>query len=135
MLMDSYIFSILYKLIYFSLSLNPAIHGMGNSPNICFGCKEQKESQPWFIFCYKLSKIFQAFQKLSRLIIKELIINLKYTFSIPFRITLKTITMGTSSQFHDGTQLKFYPHLAQRYYSWTEFKRNLCQGLELPFKQ
>ena len=89
MLMDSYIFSILYKLIYFSLSLNPAIHGMGNSPNICFGCKEQKESQPWFIFCYKLSKIFQAFQKLSRLIIKELIINLKYTFSIPFRITLK----------------------------------------------
>ena len=44
-------------------------------------------------------------------------INLKYTFNIPFRITLKTIIMGTSSQFHDGAQLKFYPHLAQRYYT------------------
>ena len=25
--------------------------------------------------------------------------------------------MGISSQFHDGAQLKFYPHLAQRYYT------------------
>ena len=33
----SYIFSIFYKLIHFSLPLNPAIH---------LGCKEQKESQP-----------------------------------------------------------------------------------------
>ena len=30
-LMDSYIFFIWYKLIYFSLSLNPAIHRMGVS--------------------------------------------------------------------------------------------------------
>ena len=44
-------------------------------------------------------------------------INLKYTFNIPFRITLKTIIMGASSQFHDGAQLTFYPHLAQRYYT------------------
>ena len=48
--------------------------------------------------------------------ISELITNLKYTFNIPFRINLKTIIMVTSSQFHDGTQLKFYPHVAQRYY-------------------
>ena len=44
--MDSYIFSILYKLINFSLPLNPAIHRMGNAPNImCLASKEQKESQ------------------------------------------------------------------------------------------
>ena len=56
--------------------------------------------------------------------ISQLITNLKYTFSIPFRINLKTIIMGTCSQFHDGAQLKFYPHLASR---------NLCQDLELHF--
>ena len=39
---------------------------------------------------------------------------MEYSFDIPFRITFKTIIMGTSSQFHDGEQLKFYPHLAQR---------------------
>ena len=61
--------------------------------------------------------LLQTFQNFSRLLISELIINLKYTFNIPFRITLKTIIMGTSSQFHDGAQLKFYPHLAQRYYT------------------
>ena len=44
--------------------------------------------------------------------------------------------MGTSSQFHDGAQLKFYPNLAQRYYSYTSGlgSRNFCHGLELPFK-
>ena len=25
--------------------------------------------------------------------------------------------MGASSEFHDGAQLKFYPNLAQRYYT------------------
>ena len=45
---------------------------------------------------------------LAMLLISELIINLKYAFNIPFRITLKTIIMGTSSLFHDGAQLKFY---------------------------
>ena len=29
--------------------------------------------------------------------------------------------MGTSSQFHDGAQLKFYPHLAQRYYALQDY--------------
>ena len=63
-------------------------------------------------------------------------INLKYTFNIPFRITLKTIIMRTSSQFHDCTQLKFYPHLAQRYYtSGLLGPRNLCQAWEYPFRQ
>ena len=49
--------------------------------------------------------------------ISELITNLKYTFNIPFRINLKTIIMGTPSQFHDDAQLQFYPHFAQKYYT------------------
>ena len=63
--------------------------------------------------------LLQAFQNFSRLLImiSELITNLKYTFNIPFKINLKTIIMGTSSQFHDGAQLKFYQHLARRYYT------------------
>ena len=51
--------------------------------------------------------LLKAFQNFSRLLISELIINRKYTFNIPFRTTLKTIIMETSSQFHDGAQLKF----------------------------
>ena len=68
--------------------------------------------------------------------ISELITDLKYTFNIPFRINLKTIIMGTSSQFHDGAQLTFYPQLAyQRYYTSPLGSRNLYQGLGLFFKQ
>ena len=105
--MDSYMFSILYKLIRFSLLLNPAINRMGNTSNIlCPRCKEQKESQPYFIFYCMLSKITLDF-------INELI-NLKYTFSIAYKITLKTIIKGTSSQFHDDVQLNILP-LSQRY--------------------
>ena len=70
---------------------------MGNALNIlCPRCKEQKESQPYFTFYYKLSKITLDF-------ISELI-NLKYTFNIHFKITLKTIMMITFSQFLDGVQ-------------------------------
>ena len=47
----SYIFSIWYKLIYFSVPSNPAIHRMDNAPNIvCPRCKEQEETEPYFIF-------------------------------------------------------------------------------------
>ena len=64
--------------------------------------------------------LLQAFQNFSmnsiKFLINELIINLKYTFNIPFKITLKTIIMRTS-QFHEGAKLKFYPNLAQRYYT------------------
>ena len=101
-LMDSYIFSILYKLIHFSPPFHPAIHRMGNGLNIqCPRCKEQKESQPYFIFYCNLFKITLD-------IIIELI-NLKYAFDILFKITLKTIIMGTSSQFNDGVQLNIFP--------------------------
>ena len=75
---------------------------MGNGPNIqCPRCKEQKESQPYFIFYCELFKITLD-------IIIELI-NLKYVFDIFFKITLKTIIMGTSSQFNDGVQLNIFP--------------------------
>ena len=71
--------------------------------------------------------LLQAFQNFSmnsiKFLINELIINLKYTFNIPFKITLKNIIMETSSQFHDGARLKLYRNLAQRYYTlleWTQ---------------
>ena len=44
-LMDSYTFSIFYKLIHFALHLNLAIHRIDNAPNIlCPRCNEQKKS-------------------------------------------------------------------------------------------
>ena len=110
---DSYIFSILYKLIHFSLPLNTAMHRMGNTPNIlCPRCKEQKEPQPYFILYCKLSKIILGF-------ISELI-NLKYAFNITFKITQKTIIMGTSSQF----QLNILPTLSSKILllNWAEKK-------------
>ena len=78
-----YIFSIWYKLIHFSLPLNLAIQRMDNAPKIlCPRCKDQEESQPYFIFHCKLSKITLNF-------ISELI-TLKYVFNIPFKIIVKT---------------------------------------------
>ena len=54
---------------------------------------------------------------------------MKYTFNIPFRITLKTIIMGTSSQFHDGAQLKFYPHFrSEILHVWIKFKKPLSRS-------
>ena len=45
LMMDSYIFYIVYKLIHFSLLLNPIIQKMGSTPNIlCPRRKEQNES-------------------------------------------------------------------------------------------
>ena len=95
-----YIFYHVQIYSFFS-SLNPAIHIMGNASNVlCPRCKEQIESQPYFIFYCKFSKITLDFTS-------ELN-NLKYVFNIPFKITLKTIIMVTSSQFHDRV------HLTQR---------------------
>ena len=68
----------------------------------CVRCKEQKESQTYFIFSSKLSKITLDF-------ISELI-NLKYAFYIPFNLALKTI-LETSSQFHDDVQNNILPTL------------------------
>ena len=67
----SYIFSIWYKLIYFYVCLNPAIHRMGNASNIiCPRCKEQKEFQPYFIFHHSsFSSFFIVFSKLVNFIV------------------------------------------------------------------
>ena len=71
---------------------------MGSAPNIlCPRCKEQKESQPYFIFYCKPSRITLDF-------ISELI-NLEYTFKVLFKVTLKTIIMVTTTPFHDGVKL------------------------------
>ena len=51
-----------------------------------------------------------SFPKLLSDLLSELI-NLKNAFNIPFKITLKTIIMGASFQFHDGVQLKILPKL------------------------
>ena len=90
---------------------------MGNAPNImCPSCKEQKESQPYLIFYCKISKITLDFNS-------ELI-NLKYAFKIPFKITHKTIIMGRSSQFHDGIQLTILPILSSEilFLDWAQNK-------------
>ena len=75
---------------------------MGNPPNIlCPTCKEREESHPHFIFYCKLSKTTPNF-------IGELT-DLNYSFNIPFKISLRAIIMGTSSQFHYGVLLKTLP--------------------------
>ena len=85
-----YIYSIWYKLIHFSLLLNPAIQRMGNTPNILHPRRmEQVESHPHFIFCCQLSKVTLDY-------ISELI-NLNYSFNLPFKLSLKTIKMGSFS--------------------------------------
>ena len=117
-LIDSYIFSIWYKLIYFSVPLNPATHKMGNAPNIlCPKCKEQEESQPYFIFYCKLSKIIlRLHQWTNQSKIRF------YCFNIPFKIALKTIVMGTSFQFQDSVQLNILPTLSSEILllNWTQ---------------
>ena len=77
-----------YKLIHFSPHLNSAIQRMCNTLNIlCPRCWEQDESYPHFIFCCKLSKVTPDY-------ISELI-NLNYSFNIPFIFGLKTIIIGS----------------------------------------
>ena len=55
--MDSFIFSVLYELIHFLFTLNPAVHRMGNASNVlCARCKEQKRVSTLFYI------LLQAFQ-------------------------------------------------------------------------
>ena len=75
---------------HFSLLLNPAIQRMGNRLNILDPRRmEQVESHPNFIFCCKLSKVSLDY-------ISELI-NINYSFNLPFKFSLKTIKMGSFS--------------------------------------
>ena len=85
-----YIYFIWYKLIHFSLLLNPAIQRMGNTPKILHPRHmEQVESHPHFIFYYKLSKVTLDY-------ISELI-KMNYFFNLPFKFSLKTIEIGPFS--------------------------------------
>ena len=85
-----YINSIWYKLIHFSLLLNPAIQRMSNTLNILHPrCMEQDESHLYFIFYCNLSKVTLDY-------ICELI-NLSYPLNLPFKFSLKTMKMDSFS--------------------------------------
>ena len=128
----------MYKLIHFSLSLNPAIHRMGNPPNILyFGCNKQEESQPWFVtnkkslnpnlyFIASFPKfLFSCHQWTNN----QSEIHFKYPFqnysqkhhnynffSIPWWCTVKILLT-----------------LSLEIVTLVGFKSNPCQGMELPF--
>ena len=103
---DGYIFSIWYKLIHFSLPLNPAIHRMGNShTTVCPRCKENDETHPHCLFQCKLSQATLNF-------INELI-NRNYTFQSPFKTSIRDILMGNSSHSHGGVKLEILPVLIE----------------------
>ena len=96
--MDIYFLSAINFSIHFSFSLNPAIHRMGNAPNIlCPRCKEQEDSHPHFVLHCKLSKTTLDFMS-------ELI-NLNYYFNIPSKLVSKS-HWELFSQLHGGVLLK-----------------------------
>ena len=102
-----YFLSILYKRIHFSLSLNPAIYRMGRQYTKYSLSQMQRTKRVSTLFYILL----QAFENYSNFISE--LINLKYAFNIPFKITQKKIIiMGTSSQFHDSVQLNILPSLS-----------------------
>ena len=73
-----------------------------------------------------------SFPKLLGNFLNDHLINLKYAFNITFKITFKTVIMGTSSQFHDGVQLSSLPMLSLEMLllNWAQI-RNLCEAVEL----
>ena len=98
---DGYVFSMRHKIIYLP-PLKPAMHRMSNAPNILWPrCKERELSHSHFIFYCKIYKNILDF-------ISELT-NLNYPFNIPFKISLKAIRMGGSSELLDDVQLKILP--------------------------
>ena len=106
-MIDSYIFSIWYKVIYFSLPLNPAYTEWSMCQIFCVPDVKNKNSlNPVLYFIANFPKLLWDF-------FSELI-NLKYAFNIPFKITLKTIIIGTFFQFHDGVQLNILPTLSSK---------------------
>ena len=101
--MDSYIFFILHD---FSLPLKPAIRRMGNAPR----CKEQKAKRVSTLMYILL----QDFQNFSRLLISELIINVKYNFNIPFRVTFKIIIMRAFNSIPQMVRSQNFTHTQLR---------------------
>ena len=82
--LNGYIFSVWYKLIHFSLPLNPVIHRMGNAAKILCPSPDveiKKGLNPILYFIANPPKLLQTSSS-------ELI-NLNYSFNIPFKINLK----------------------------------------------
>ena len=81
--------SIWYKLIHFSLLLTLQYKEWATQPVFCIPDMEQVESHLHFMFYCKLSKVTLDY-------ISELI-NLNYSFNLPFKFSLKTIKIGSFS--------------------------------------
>ena len=64
------------------------------------------------MFCVPDVKNKQSLNPVLCFILISELINLKYTFNIPFKITLKTIITETSFQFQDDIQLNSLPILS-----------------------
>ena len=76
---------------------------MFNTPNILHSRRmEQVESHLHFIFCCKLSKVT----------LDSELINLNYSFNLPFKFVSKP-SKWAPSQFYDGVHLKILPTLSE----------------------
>ena len=73
-------------------------------------------------------QVFQNYSRLSELI------SLKYAFNISFKITRKSMIMGTSSEFHDGIQLNILPTLSLEILLLSLAQKKPLRGLGDPFK-
>ena len=112
---DGYIFSIWYKFIHFSLSLNPALHRMGTNPySLCPRCKGREESHPLSFLTVDCQITLDFINKL---------INLNHTFRTPFKISIKEISMLTSSHTHDGIKLEILQTLTAVFLRHVTFRR------------
>ena len=76
---------------------------------------ERKESHRHFIFYCQLSKATLDF-------ISQ-VIHLHYSFNIAFKVSLKAIIMGASSQFNNFVDLKILPILLEVFLSHLSYRR------------
>ena len=113
---DGCIFSILYKLLHFSLPLCPAIQQMGNTPTIlCPRCRENEESHPHFIFhCQLLQTTLNFINRL---------INENYQFQTPYQISITDILMNLSYKTYEDVRLEILPTLIKVFLRHLSFCR------------
>ena len=124
-LIASYILSISYKCIYFSLPLSLVQYTEWIMHQIfsVLDVKNNKSLNPILYFIASFTKLLWDF-------LSELL-SLKYDFNIPFKITLKTIRMGTFFQFHEGAQLNILPKPSSDILllNWTRRKEAFVKSL------
>ena len=122
-----YICSILYKLIHFSSQTLQYTEWATHQIFCVLDVKNKRILIPNLYFIAWFPKFLETSHQF-RLIISY--VNLKYTFNIHFIITIKTIIMWASSQFHDGAPLKFYPHFSSGIlHFWIGFKKPLSRSV------